>query len=69
MVTVKMLLSLLRDAKEIRIVWNGYCKKLDPQDVLDVDAYGPYVVDRIASFKESDYELHIAFQPIKVTEV
>ena len=69
MITVKMLLPLLRDAKELRIVWNGFSKELDPKDVLDVDAYGSYVVDRISGFKENDYELHIAFQPIKVTEV
>lgn len=44
-------------------------KKIDMQDVLDVDAYGPYVVDRITGFDKGEYELRIAFQPIKVTEV
>ena len=29
MITVKMLLPLLRDAKKLRIVWNGFTKEID----------------------------------------
>ena len=47
MATVKMLTGLLKDAKEINIVWNGLCRKYDPEDALDVDAFGSYVVDQI----------------------
>lgn len=70
MITVKTLLPLLRDVKGIKIAYGGYCKEIDINDVLDVDAYGPYVVDRIMpGLTQGEYELHIAFQPIKVTEV
>lgn len=72
MITVKMLLPLLKNAKGIMLDWNGLCRKFDPDDAIDVDAYGNYAVDRITSIgslEKQEYELRIAFQPIKATEV
>lgn len=69
MITVKMLLPLLKSAKEIYLDWNGMCKKFDPDDALDLDAFGSYVVDRITHVTDNTYELRIAFLPIKATEV
>ena len=69
MITVKMLLPLLKNAKEIMLDWNGLCKKFDPDDALDVDAFGSYVVDLITNVENESYELRIAFLPIKATEV
>lgn len=68
MITVKMLLPLLKNAKEILLEWNGLCKKFDPDDALAVNAFGSYVVDRITHVSDGIYELRIAFKPIKATE-
>lgn len=72
MITVKMLLPLLKNAKGIVLNWNGMCREFDPDDAMDMDAYSNYVVDRITSIgslEKQEYELRIAFQPIKATEV
>lgn len=66
MVTVKMLIPLLKAAKEIYLDWNGLIRKFDPDDALDVNAYGDYVIDRIGNTTNADeYELRIAFIPVK----
>lgn len=65
MATVKTLTCLLKDAKEINIVWNGLCRKYDPEDALDVDAFGSYVVDQIVCISKHAYELRIACHPVK----
>lgn len=65
MITVKMLLPLLKNAKEIFLDWNGLTRKIDPDDALDLDAFGPYVVDRILNVSTSVYELRIALLPVK----
>ena len=70
MITVKMLLPLLRNAKEVYLDWNGMVRKIDLDDALDMDAYGDYVIDRIGNTVNVDeYELRIAFIPMKATEV
>ena len=68
MITVKMLLPLLKDAKTVRIAWAGWSKDLDIKDLLALDAYGSYVVDKVSSLHSLEYELNIALQPIKATE-
>ena len=69
MITVKQLLPLLRNAKEIYLDWNGFVRKIDRNDVLDIDAYGDYAVDSIfpRSNKEG-FELCIMQKPVKSVE-
>ena len=68
MITVKMLLPLLKGAEEIMIEWSGLCKRFDPDDALDVDAYGQYVIDKIYTRGKECYELRVALTPVKATE-
>lgn len=66
MVTVKELVPLLKEAKRIVLNWDGFLREYDPDNVLDVDAYGNYVIDKIInSIRLEEYELRIAVYPVK----
>lgn len=66
MLTVNAATTLLKDAKEIHIVWNGLCRKYDSDDALDVDAFGSYAVDQIVCIAKNTYELRIVCHPVKI---
>ena len=68
--TVRELLSVLVDAKELRIGYMSYdtCfAKFDPHDSSMADAYGDYVVSRVFALAEGAFEINIAVRPIKAT--
>lgn len=62
--TIKGLAPLLRGAKVIFVSYDGYIRKIDLNDVLDMDAYGKYVIRRIAATNNASFELEIATKPI-----
>lgn len=65
MVTVKDVIFLLKDVKRIDIVWDGCTRQVNPDDDLDVDAYGRYAVKQIVAFSPHEYELTILVQPVR----
>lgn len=66
MITVKELVPLLKKAKCIKLVWDSYVRNYDPDNVLDVDAYGDYVISQVVNYFEPEvYELCIAVCPVK----
>ena len=63
--TIREVVSVLKKAKQISIVWNGNAAPFDKADTLMLDAYGRYVVDEIQAADEECYELIVAMRPIK----
>lgn len=64
--TVNNVMHLLRGAAAVYIVWGGIAKQIDPDDVLEMDAFGQYIVDRVAAHHEPNtFELLLSVAPIK----
>ena len=68
-VTVKDVLALLPNTKEIYLVWDGSVVQRSPFSVLDMDAYGDYAVGSICPGEEKSIEIVLAAQPVKVSRV
>ena len=68
-VTVKDVLALLPNTKDIYLVWDGSVVQRSPFSVLDMDAYGDYVVGSICPGEEKSIEIVLAAQPVKVSRV
>lgn len=66
MLTVKEIVPLLKDAKDIRIGWNGSTRPFDKEDSLLMDAFGDYLVRAIVPDGMDGIEIHIATTPLKV---
>lgn len=67
MVTVREAVKPLTDASEIKLCWCRGSYPFDENEPLMMDAYGDYVVGEIRTGLDAHvYELHIAFQPVKV---
>lgn len=62
---VRSVVSLLKSAERIEIVWEGGQIVLDPKNALLMDACGKYVVEEINSFVPGSYELAIATIPMR----
>ena len=46
--TVREIVSIIKcERNEIKLAWNGSLKEFDPQDRIDIDAFGRYEVDDI----------------------
>lgn len=65
--TVREACSVLTDAKELYIGWDGCLTRFNDADALIMDAFGSYKVERIcaAGDKPEMYELTIAAAPMK----
>ena len=63
--TVKEIVSAIRVAKTINIAWNGSIREIDPDDALDMDAHGDYVVDYVSAVACGVVEIGIAARPVK----
>ena len=68
-VTVKDVLALLPNTKDIYLVWDGSVVQRSPFSVLDMDAYGDYAVGSICPGEEKSIEIILAAQPIKVSRI
>lgn len=65
-ISVRDIVALMPDAKEICLVWDGSIVQRSPFSVLDMDAYGDYVVGSICHGEEKSIEIVLAAQPVKV---
>ena len=68
-VTVRDVLALLQNTKDIYLVWDGSVVQRSPFSVLDMDAYGDYAVGSICPGEEKSIEIVLAAQPIKVSRI
>lgn len=70
MITVKEAVNVLKKAKTIVLGYGDNAIYFNPDDVLMMDAYGSYCVDRICSVGNDDdyYEIDIAVRPIRAGE-
>lgn len=67
--TVKEAVSVLKTAQTIVLGYGDHAIKFDQHDVLMMDAYGSYCVDKIRAVGEDEYyEIDIAVRPIKAGE-
>ena len=65
--TVKKIVNALRDAKKIRLGYNGIAHEFDPSNTLLMQAFGDYVVSEI-NCDNHEYELELAMRPVKEGE-
>lgn len=66
--TVRDAVSVLTEAKQLYICWEGSLTKFDPTDGLMLDAFGDYKVKRICTVGDGNdgaYEISIASIPLK----
>ena len=52
---VRDIVALLKNARAIRINWDGLAHTLDPQNALLMDAFGDYIASRITSMSYEEY--------------
>lgn len=70
--TVKDVVSIIKCKRdEIKLAWNGTLKNFDPQDRIDIDAFGKYEVDDVTftAYKDGNevrqyIEIAIAMAPV-----
>lgn len=63
--TVKEALSLLDNANEVSLSWDGTLVNFNFRNSIEVDVWGDYVVRSISAYKEGAFELALAAQPVK----
>ncbi len=64
--TVAEAINILKGANAIYIAWDGFSYPINPDNALEMDAYGKYLVSRIGNYYEAGkFEIEIAVQPIK----
>ena len=68
-VTVRDVLALLQNTKDIYLVWDGSVVQRSPFSVLDMDAYGDYAVGSICPGEEKSIEIVLAAKPVKVCRI
>lgn len=62
---VRDIAALLKNAKAIRINWDGLTYPLDTKNILMMDAFGDYIASGIMSIDREEYEIEIAATPLK----
>lgn len=66
--TVREAVSVLTEAKDIYIGWDGVLTSFDKNDDLMMDAYGSYKVRRICTSGNAEdhaYEISISAMPVR----
>lgn len=66
--TVKELVSVLKNARTIVIGYGANAVPFDKDDPLVLDAYGDYIVDAVCADSGDYYEINIAMRPVKAGE-
>lgn len=63
--TVKEIVSLLRDFNHIRVYYGVNGVELNPRDQFQMDSLGDYIVDGIYGTDDRDVEIVIKMVPVK----
>lgn len=62
--TVKQVLSVIADAKEVRLGYDSVTIPFNFNDKMMVDAFGRYLVDGVYALGEDRFEINIAMRPV-----
>lgn len=63
--TVKDVVKVTKDIKELCLGWNGTTQKFDPTDELFMDAFGDYVVGGLYATGNGCIEITLATKLVK----
>lgn len=63
--TIKELLNITPANTDILIAYNGDAKKLDRNNAFELDAFGPYVIEKITAAAENALEADIMVRPVR----
>ena len=63
--TVKEVISVLKEVEELRLGWNGTTQEFDPADALFMDAFGDYVVGGLYATGDGRIEIALATKLVK----
>lgn len=66
MCSVRDVCALLKTAKSVSLVWDGNIHRFDPEDELQMGAYGDYATKEIELYDDKEVGIAVAFAPIKV---
>lgn len=64
--TIKELLNITSDETIVLISYNGDAKRIDRNNAFELDAFGPYVIEKIAAAQENTLEAEIKIQPVRI---
>lgn len=67
--TVREVLGILRNVRELYIGYDGGCTTVNPKDGIIAGAFGDYVVGGVYAMGEDSFEIDIMVRPIKATEL
>lgn len=62
---VREVCSLLKDAKVIMLGYAETAIPFNKNDLLMMDAYGKYAVEKVRSLGEEEYEIDLLLVPVK----
>lgn len=62
--TVREIVSLLKDAKKIKIGYEGTVYHFNQNDSVTMTAFGKFVVDGVYAIAEDVFEIDIAMRPV-----
>ena len=63
--TIKELCNVISNNCEIKIGWDGMMNDFDRFNLLQIDAFGDYEIDKIYAVSNNVIELGIKAQPVK----
>lgn len=61
--TIRELHDITGETTTIYIIWNGQIRELDRRDVLDISAYGKYLIDEIQAINHQELAARIKAIP------
>ena len=68
MLTVKEIVPIIQNEKEICLAWNGCAIPFDKQNMIHLQVYGDLVVAQLNFCDQKYIELEIAVQVLKAKE-
>ena len=63
--TVSEVVKLLKNAKSVRLSWNGTLHELDLYDSVIMDAFGDNIVAGLYANDEDCFEIELGVRPLK----
>jgi hypothetical protein len=63
--TVSEVVKVLKNAKSIRLSWNGTLHEFDLYDSVIIDAFGSNIVAALYANGEDQFEIELAVRPLK----
>lgn len=71
MIKVRDVVKLIKGAQEVNLAWNGSVRLFNPDDSLELDAFGDYAVESITGSGDNGqgfsayYEIGVVTAPVK----